>query len=215
LEIQCQDVFGNIFNNISVFNPVVLQASLLNPDNYSSLLGETAKGILNYSTNSALFNDLVLKSLRTKEVVQFSILTSQQNLGYLQYNLTFNLPVCSNLTSILFQDGVDSIGRTLHKCLPAIAVDPSMRIGFSVLSIILMFITAGFGVFAHYNRKIKVYKSASPFFTNLITFGCLIQLTSIITQITANSIQCMLREWLEFIGFAIVLGSIILKVFKI
>jgi hypothetical protein len=113
----------------------------------------------------------------------------------------------------LVQDGVDSIGRTLYKCLPAIAVDPSMRIGFSVLCIVLMFITAGFGVFAHYNRNIKVYKSASPFFTNLITFGCLIQLSSIITQISANSIQCMLREWLEFVGFALVLGSIILKVF--
>lgn len=214
IQIQSQDVFGNIFQNISVFDPVILQATLLNPDNYSTLIGETVKGILNQNTYTVLFNGLAIKSLRGQEVVQFSLLTTQQNLGYLQYNLTFNLPVCSNTTSILVASGEDSIGRTIYQCLPALAVDSNIRIGFAVFSIILIFISGGFGAFAHFNSNFRIYKSAAPIFTNLITFGCLLQLSSIIPQITANFVQCMLREWFEFIGFVFVLGSLVLKVKK-
>jgi len=111
-------------------------------------------------------------------------------------------------------------GRYYYTAIPKLRVSDSVRILFFVVSIVLIVVAIIFGVYAHIHRELKIYKVTSPFFTNLITFGCIMQLLSIALRgffkpSQATMYPCMATEWLELIGFILVGGSIILKTFRI
>lgn len=107
--------------------------------------------------------------------------------------------------------------------LPVSAIVPeeitfSDPLGWSALIIIViaLLLVTGISAYFYLNRREKVIKKTSPFFSQLILLGVFLCVTSqILWDVTQSTATCVIKVWLLAIGFGLIMGNLLAKTYRI
>lgn len=107
--------------------------------------------------------------------------------------------------------------------LPVSAIVPeeitfSEPLGWSALIFILiaLLLVVGISVYFYYNRREKVIKKTSPFFSQLILLGVFFCVSSqIFWDVKQSTATCVIKVWLLAIGFGLIMGNLLAKTYRI
>ncbi|KAJ3221024.1 hypothetical protein HK099_003830 [Clydaea vesicula] len=218
IEVFAIDALGNTILNINASRPIVVKVFLSNTSNLK-LFGESLKGIINNDTKTAVFDNLVISGLTTasttEEIVIAPVVLKRSDDIIDHPKLRFIIPFCDPDTSAHYNVTTDALGSVSTVCLPKKSVTQPVKIAFFIVSLVLIFCGTVFGIYAFHNRRMSIYRIASPSFTSLITFGCILQFFSVAISIQTGDTQCILIQWVEVLGFMTVALSIILKTYRL
>ncbi|KAJ3153313.1 hypothetical protein HDU86_005268 [Geranomyces michiganensis] len=131
--------------------------------------------------------------------------------------LKFGMPY-SPVTTIKFVSGTTIPPVDQSAPPPHIYAEPSRGLmgAYIAISTVLIVITLGFGVYLTMHKNLRVIKSASYPFLNLILLGAVVTYSDIIVFMSHNSDwNCIVHSWLKFLGFAILFGALMVKTFRI
>lgn len=146
-------------------------------------------------------------------IASFSILQqSDQSSSSRVVTTSFNIPACTTPNLLVAGTNPDGSpqysenGKLQYVCVPGYKVSTAARDTIFSLSILMLALACGLAVFSHVHRRSKIYKVSSPFFTLVISMGCIFQLLSVSVQgffSSASAFNCMAGVWLELIGFVL------------
>jgi hypothetical protein len=121
-----------------------------------------------------------------------------------------------DMASVVWPSGkVGFDGRPLDYTLVNLSIPTPAKVGFTVVSAVLIGLCALGSLLIHAKRHVAVIRRSSPLFNHLICFGAALAFAVPIAYSHVNPAACAVRPWLHSLSFTFVFGSLFTKTWRI